>query len=305
VFPDNLRTFNETVRAGSIRGAADALGVAPSSVSRQIAMLERRVGTALFERRPRGVVLTHAGRLVSEYAHTVLIDFDTLRTDLDDVRGSQRRLLRIALVESAAGFGLVGAVARFRRTFPAVSFQIRLMPAPQVIEAVRRDQCDIGIAFCPEPDPRTLTLASLAEPIVLVVDAGHPLASCAAVEIGALEDLALALPDVEFGVRQILDRAAAAHGFRLTPVLSSNVFETLRDFVRCGAGAAVLPRRAAPRDGRAGGLTAIPIAGAEFLDATIDVLVLRKRRLPRVVKAFAETLIAEMAHSTDGIAPAA
>ena len=83
MFSGSLRAFDETVRAGSIRKASEILGVAPSSVSRHIAMLEREIGTALFDRRSRGVVLTFAGRMVADYARSVLVPwhrgFDSLR----------------------------------------------------------------------------------------------------------------------------------------------------------------------------------------------------------------------------------
>jgi DNA-binding transcriptional LysR family regulator len=130
---------------------------------------------------------------------------------------------------------------------------------------------------------------------VLVVRADHPLAKATQVELREIAMLALALPGADFGVRQILDRASAAAGLQLQPVLSSNVFETLRDFVRLGAGAAILPMRAIAQREGAEDLRMIPLVGAAFRDATIDIIVLRKRRLPRVVKAFVEHLIQEIA----------
>jgi DNA-binding transcriptional LysR family regulator len=300
MFSTSLRAFDEVVRAGSIRKASEALGVAPSSVSRHIAILEREVGTALFDRRARGVELTHAGSLVADYTRSVLLEYDTLRTDLDDIRGIQRRLLRVALVESVASFGPISAISKFREQFGAVAFNLRLMPAPRVVEAVKEGLCDIGLAYCAAPDPEILMLANVPEPIVLVVRSDHPLASASEVELTDIAELPLALPDFDFGVRQILDRACAAAGLRLSPVLSSNTFETLRDFARCGSGAAVLPLRALGRPQPPAELRAIPLAGAVFRDATIDVIVLRKRRLPRVVKAFVETLLAEISPSFEG-----
>jgi DNA-binding transcriptional LysR family regulator len=284
------------VRAGSIRKASEALGVAPSSVSRHIALLEREMGTSLFDRRAEGVRLTHAGQLVADYARAVLMDYDTLRTDLNDIRGSQRRLLKVAMVESVAPHGPIDAITRFMQRYPAVSFNVRLMAAPRVIEVVREGLCDLGLAFCAEPHPDIDALARVPEPIVLAVRDDHPLASAEEADISVLADLRLALPDVDFGVRQILDRAAAAAGVRLAPVLSSNVFETLRDFVRCGAGAAVLPLGAVVRSEQPTCLKAVPLVGETFRNATIDLIVLRRRRLPRVVSAFTQELVKAIAH---------
>jgi len=69
----------------------------------------------------------------------------------------------------------------------------------------------------------------------------------------------------------------------------------LLEFARRGAGVALLPRRAASREAERGGLCIVAIRDAALRDTTIDVVVLRKRRLPRVVKAFADLLVSEMA----------
>jgi DNA-binding transcriptional LysR family regulator len=294
MFTGALRAFHETVRAGSIRKASETLGVAPSSVSRQIAILEQQIGTALFHRRAGGLQLTHAGTLVAGFARSVLVEYDTLRTDLDDIRGTQRRLVKLAMVESIASCGPVRAVARVLARYPTVSFDLQLMPAPKVFEAVRNDETDLGLTFCAPPDPDILTVASLPEPIILAVRADHILAVAGEVELADLKSVPLALPDSNFAVRQIFDRASAAAGFRVNPVLSSNVFDTLRDFVRYGAGVAVLPRRAVGRDEGRLGLRAIPIAGEEFRESHIDLIVLRRRRLPRIVRTLADALAEEI-----------
>lgn len=291
MFNASLRAFDETVRAGSIRKASEALGVAPSSVSRHIALLEHEMGTALFVRRAGGVDLTHAGTLVAEYARSILMDYDTLRTDLDDLRGAQRRLIRLALVESVASSGPIEAIATFHAQHPTVAFDLRLLPAPRVIEVVRQGLFDIGLAFCVQPEAEIVVLETVTEPIVVAVKRDHPLASAAGISLEQLAETPLALPDPEFGVRRILDQAAAARGFRFAPVLTSNSFETLRDFARAGLGAAVLPMRAVVRRGDSAPLTAAPLSGAEFRNSTIELVALRKRRLPRIVRLFVDKLL--------------
>jgi DNA-binding transcriptional LysR family regulator len=294
MFHASLRALDEVARSGSIRKASTALGTAPSSVSRSIALLEREMGTALLERSAQGVSLTHAGRLVADYARSALMDYDSLRADLDDARGTQRKLIRLTLVEGVAAFGPSGAVATLLRRFPATTFNIRLLPAPQVFEAVRQARCDIGIAFCAEPDPEILTLASVPEPIVLALHASHPLAALSKIGLCELSALALALPDADFGIRRIFDRACAAAGVQVRTVLAGNDFETLRGFATSAGGGAILPRRAVRLGRERAPLKAIPLVGAAFGDSTIDVIVLRKRRLPRIVRAFAEVLIEEI-----------
>jgi DNA-binding transcriptional LysR family regulator len=294
MFHGSLRAFDETVRAGSIRKAGEVLGVAPSSVSRHIAILERQMGTMLFVRRAGGVELTHAGTLVAEFVRKLLVDYDSLRTDLDDLRGVQRRLVRLAAVESIAASAPMSAVHKFHARYPAISFNIRLMPSPAVAQSVREGQCEIGLAYCVASDSEIVTLARIPEPLMLAVRADHPLAGRRDLRLEEISNIPIALPDHDFGVRQIVDAAAGALGVRLEPILSTNDFEVLRSFVQWGAGAALLPMRAIFRRSEKREIIAVPLAEPSFNTATIDLIVLRKRRLPRVLQAFVEALTREI-----------
>lgn len=289
ILPAGLATFHAVAQAKSLRKASIKLGVEPSSVSRQIAILERQMGTKLLERTSTGVLLTHAGALLDEYAKGVLLDFESLRADLDDQRGSRRRLIRLVTVESIVSSGPLLAVARFREKFDGVAFKVSVMPASAVIDAVVQGDCDIGLAFCAQPNPEVLTLASVAEPIILAVPADHEWAGAHSIHIGELSRHPLALPDVSFGVRGLFERACVEANVTINPVLVSNDFEALREFVLSGSGLAVLPARAIARERANDLLVPVPIAVKELSDTTVDVIV-SKRRLPRIVRLFAQEL---------------
>jgi DNA-binding transcriptional LysR family regulator len=300
MFPGELRAFHAVAQTGSIRKASELLNVAPSSVSRKVALLENQIGTALFDRTHSGVVLTHAGELVAEYARSVVLDYDSLRADLNDTRGSRRRLIRLAAVESSVSGGLVEALTAFRQRFETVTFRLNMVPAPQVVEDVKRGECDVGLTFCFPPQADVVAVASIAEPIMLVVPNDHPLAGAASVTLSDLKGLPLALPELSFGVRRIFDRASHEAGLAasLNIALSSNTFEALRDFVRCGAGVAVLPYRAVLRESEQGRLSAVPIEHASFSASAIDVITLRKHRMPRIVDSFIDQLVRTFAANT-------
>ncbi len=70
-----LRYFEAVAEDGSIRRASERLHISPSAVNRQILKLEDYLGTPLFERRPDGMRLTDAGRLVLRHAQATLQDF--------------------------------------------------------------------------------------------------------------------------------------------------------------------------------------------------------------------------------------
>lgn len=300
MLPHGLAAFHAVVQAGSIRKASAALGLAPSSISRQVAILEQQIGTRLLERSVGGVALTHAGTLVADFAKSMVFDFEALQADLNDLRGTRRRLIRISAVESIVSGGPLEAVEAFRRRFESVSFALLVTPAPQVLDAVTRGECDVGVAFCALPHPDIITVASIPEPIVLVTQPDHPLGG-RPVSLGDLRDYPVALPDTNFGVRRIFDQACVSAGLAVVPALSSNAFEALRDFVRCGAGIAVLPLRAVTREQELGRLISSHISEPSLNGTTIDIII-RKRRMPRIVRLFVEELAREISeHAPPGL----
>lgn len=291
MFPGSLRVFHETVRAGSIRRASDALGLVPSSVSRQIAILEREMGTALLERSVAGVVPTHAGRLVADYAQQVILDYDSLRADLNDLRGKRRGLIRIGVVEIMICESSGAAIQAFRAGNPDVSFQVQMLSAGRVTEAVKGGECDVGVTFCQPADADINIVARVVDPIVLVVPTDHPFGDVTSVPVEAMRTLPLGMLDADLGVRRLADQVAHEAGFKLQPALRSDSVEALRHFVRNGVGAALLTRRAVKRDEDEGRLRSLDIEHELFQTSTIDVITLKTRRSSRLLRSFVENLV--------------
>lgn len=290
-----LRFFHETAQQGSIRRASEALNVSPSSVSRQILLLEGMFGTSLFERSSNGVELTHAGRLVHDYVRTVLLDYETLRDDVDDLRGMRRAVIRIAAIESMATGDSLTALQSFRERFPDVRFRMLVLTASAVLDAVRTGTCDIGLTLGRPCDPDLQVLCEMSEPLLLAVSPSHHLASRSQVRIIDLLDESLALHESDHGLRRLIDQACRDHGITLSPALSSSSLHTLREFARHGYGGAIITRRGAGDAAETGDLVLIPIEEPVLDAGKIALVVRRARRLSRPLRLFIEALTARLA----------
>src|SRR5437899_5972797 len=97
-----LRLLREVALRGSIAGAAREVGLTPSAVSQQLAILEREAGIALLDRSPRGVLLTGAGHALVDRATAILQLLEEARSDLDRLTGELAGHVRIGTVASAA-----------------------------------------------------------------------------------------------------------------------------------------------------------------------------------------------------------
>ncbi|MGC5168330.1 LysR family transcriptional regulator [Luteimicrobium sp. DT211] len=111
-----LRTFEAVLRHGTVTDAADALGLAPSSVSEQVRALERSLGVALFVRRPGGMVPTEAGERLRGWARRLLGDADAARRDVLAVPAA----VRLGALETIAARYVPGVVARLAAERPGL-----------------------------------------------------------------------------------------------------------------------------------------------------------------------------------------
>jgi DNA-binding transcriptional LysR family regulator len=286
MFPGSLQIFHEVAKQGSIRKAAEELGLVPSSVSRQIAILEGQIGTALFDRTSTGVTLTHAGGLVEEFARSVILDYDGLRSDLNDLAGRRRGLIRIATVESIVSSLPILAIERFHETYRDVAFQIEVMPAPSVVSAIKSGTADIGATFCPKPDPDLLPIVRFDEPIVVAFQRDSALSVFDKVSIEQLAACQIAIPALNFQVRSIMNDVFNAAGVRLEPLLSSNNFSALIEFARLGLGVSILPYRSLARHVDIGQIDIRPIDSDKTNSTFIEFFCFKNRRLSLLLKSF-------------------
>jgi LysR family transcriptional activator of dmlA len=120
--PEDLRVYVAVARKASFAAAAEELGVSPSYVTKRIHILETDLGTKLFHRTTRRVVVTEDGERVYEWALRILNDVDHLIEEISVTRRAPRGSLRVC---SSFGFGrnIVG---------PAISSLVERYPALQV-----------------------------------------------------------------------------------------------------------------------------------------------------------------------------
>ena len=287
-----LRYFLAVARAGSIRGAAEALNVAPSAISRQVAELEAASGAALLERLPRGVALTEAGRIVADHAQRQADDGALLAERLGRLRGVQAGRVRLCCGSGFLTDLVDNALAGFAAAHPGVTYGVTLGGTDRILAAVAEGEADIGLAYNPPAHPDLRSIASARQPLAALLRPDDPLARPG--RLVAFADAPCAVLPPDHGVRRLLGRVEADGGFRLTVRLETPSIELQRRFVLAGMGVTFLPGFAATTELRAGELVAVPLADPLLAEATTHLLVRAGRRLPEAVEEIAARLAAQL-----------
>src|SRR5262245_41333831 len=119
-----LALFLDVVDHGGVTRAAEAAHVSQPSVSQAIRELESELGTPLFHRVGRRLVLTAAGEALVEPARQALRDVDTARAAVEAVAGLERGRLDLAALPTLAIDPMAPLVGRFRRAHPGVTLSL-------------------------------------------------------------------------------------------------------------------------------------------------------------------------------------
>jgi DNA-binding transcriptional LysR family regulator len=157
--------------------AARSLRVAQPALSRQIQDLEEEIGFKLFDRLPRWVQISAAGKLFLEDARRILQQVNEATTRAGRAARGQSGTLRVGFPESASWHGVVpDAIRQFRQRRPDAELQLSPLSSLQQVEAVRSGGLDAGFVFNVAKTDRELDHVRVASHrLVLAAPKDHPL----------------------------------------------------------------------------------------------------------------------------------
>ena len=121
-----LVLFSHINRLGSLSAAAQLLGMSRSSVSKQLAALEQKIGSRLLNRTTRKIVLTDVGRQVLQEAHKVELALQTIEYISDDHQSEIAGELKISCSSAQGRVHLVPLLAKFLSRYPKIKLNLQL-----------------------------------------------------------------------------------------------------------------------------------------------------------------------------------
>lgn len=257
-----LRYFLTVVDTGSVNGAAARLNVVSSAVSRQIAGLEQRLHNQLFERHPKGMRVTEAGRILADHARRVEADAARTYAEIDGQNGRYTQTVKIAGAPGFAAYALPRKFAAFQVEHPTIRFKLHILDAGLVAERVRSAQADIGVTYSHTAEKDIAVIYSHPAEIVAVMRPGHPLAASESLHITQLSAYPLALPDGGSALRQVLDMACSLYNVTLSPAFTSNLPGAAYHYVQASDAVTLCARLTASEHLESGRLICRPINDA-------------------------------------------
>ena len=148
---DRVRVFHAVAQAGSFTRAAEKLGLSQSAISRQIGALEEDLGTPLFHRHARGLVLTEQGDILLQAADEVARRMASVQTALGESRDSPAGHLRVNTTVGIGTVWLAAHLPEFLDRYPEITVSL-LVSDGDVDLSMRAADVAIRVARPTQPD---------------------------------------------------------------------------------------------------------------------------------------------------------
>lgn len=281
----HLRCFLAVAQTGSVTGAANELGVVQPSVSRSIRELEETLGKTLFERTPKGVLLSVDGKTF--YAH-VSEGLGQIDTGLDAMRGlaEEQRIVAYVLPNVVRTI-MPEAAARFKDLFPTVDLILPATTGGGWQDLLVSGGADFAFGRLLTAEQMTGTQFEhlFDEALKFFVRTGHPLADAANPTIDDINQFPVVLPLPSTIIRHELDRFLISKGRpRFRNTIETLSFEFDRNLMVESDAVVVLPAGAMQRECNAGTVCPLNLDAPELVSSVgLSTPTARKPSSPAVV----------------------
>ncbi len=205
---NQLHYFSRLAETQHYTKAAEELDISQPSLSHAISSLEKELGTRLFEKQGRNVVLTKYGAIFQEYVDESLKVLETGVKKVRSLTGQTEGLVELAYIYTLGSEFVPRIVSDFIRTHEElkVRFHFTVGNTSEVIQGIKEERFDIGFCSMAERESGIQFTPVGMENLVVVVPKGHPLSYEKAVDL----EQAAAYPQIFYtsnsGLRPVVDR---------------------------------------------------------------------------------------------------
>jgi DNA-binding transcriptional LysR family regulator len=263
-----LEIFRALAQELHFTKAAARVHCVQSNVTTQIRALESELGTRLFDRLAKRVVLTDAGRRFLPYAERVLATVDEGRAAVGE-NATPSGPLRIGTPESVLTYRLPRILGRFRKLYPKVELSFRPYVDVGLVHMIESGDLDLAVWMEDTVQHDRLKAIRLRnEKLVFIAAPGHPLAGKKRVTPHDLGGQTLLLTEAGCSYRTKLDKLLSVMSIRPESVTEFSSVEAIKECVSLGMGLGLLPEIVVDRELTRKQLVSLFWTGAEMGIAT-------------------------------------
>lgn len=236
-----LKSFYVTVNYNSISKAAAALHLTQPGLSMQLKNLEQEFGARLLTRSNKGVELTEEGRIVFNYADTILSIKQNIQRDLKSLQQDNPKLI-IGSCKNVGEYALPCSIYTFKKLYKEVDINMQVATSYEVIEKLLDHSFNIGIIQSPPEDDIVATIKIISDELILV---GNTSKAKDTITLEELKKIPLILRENGSTTRALIRSAIKKKGIgeqELNIIYDLNSPEAIKSSISAGMGFSFLPK---------------------------------------------------------------
>lgn len=229
-----LKHFLAIARHGSLGRAAEAEAISEPGLSKSLSKLEAELGVRLFDRGTKGISLTAYGESLMRRADAIIGEVETIRRDVDEVRGGSRGVVRVGVRPSFGTAYLPHALARIMKGRHDMRAILREGFMPTLISELMRGELDFIVVTELEEMDQSLIQEYLTEsPVKIMARRDHPLLRHGRPSRDDLAALDWAMPLQTDPIRHHIYDILGRNGIpSVNVIMETNSLLAMKNFVR-------------------------------------------------------------------------
>ncbi|SUX53839.1 LysR substrate-binding domain-containing protein [Chromobacterium vaccinii] len=225
------------------------------------------------------MIPTLEGNILLEYYKRHQTEQETVKTRLQEIKGIHRG--HVGIVTGGGVIeDLLEATKIFSKQYPNITYNVDIHGTNDIISAIVTDKAHIGIVFYSMPNPHLRVHRTSIQPLYAIAARGHPLTNeTQPISFARLVQEKIIMPDISFGVRQILRDAEKKERCEIIPYIQTNSFAVMIAFAIAGEGITIQPKFSVRKEIENGSLVAIPIQQKNLEQAELHLITHQGRQL--------------------------
>ena len=236
-----LEYFIHVANTLNITHAATRAHVSQPALSRQIRLLEQELGTRLFQRKARGVMLTETGQRLADRTRGLLASISIVRSEIISSADKPFGTVRLAASNSLSSLLTARVVARYRETYPEVSVRVTENTSMIVRQTIATGGSDVALLSDRESFTSLIKIPLVTENLLLIAPRKAGLDLSRPVSARSLTGHNLILTPFPNGLRRAVDEILVRAGKVTEPKVEVDTNSLMTSLTRRGVGYCVLP----------------------------------------------------------------
>ena len=236
-----LEYFLAIIKYGSIRRAADALGISQPTLSAQLAKLEEKLELNLFERVRSGTILSPAGQHLLPYVQNVIEDTNNLMDAVEIAISGSKEVYRLGVTSTLGSYLLAYLLPEIHQQYHDLKFIVREDAPNNLVEGLTEGRHDLLLVPLPLDNDSFHIETLIREELFIVMADDHPLANKSSITKDDLVgEKVVNMEDNHLYSKQI-DELSNRFGLAPLKDYQGTSLDALRAMVSTGVGIAFFP----------------------------------------------------------------